>query len=48
MSECTSLVKGYMSMDGRQLLKRLDKAWVALKVSCTGLSDSQLTDRRHG
>jgi hypothetical protein len=33
-----------MSMDRQQLLKRLDKAWMALKASCAGLSDSQLTE----
>jgi len=48
MPECTSLVKGNMSMDRQQLLKQLDKAWVALKASCAGLSDSQLKDRRPG
>jgi len=37
-----------MSMDRQQLLKQLDKAWVALKASCAGLSDSQLKDRRPG
>jgi hypothetical protein len=31
-------------MDRQQLLKRLDKAWAALKESYAGLSDSQLTE----
>jgi hypothetical protein len=31
-------------MDKQQLLKRLEKAWVAFKVSYVGLSDSQLTE----
>lgn len=31
-------------MDKHQLLKRLEKAWVAIKESYTGLSDSQLTE----
>jgi hypothetical protein len=31
-------------MDGRQLLKRLDKAWVAFNESYAGLSDSQLME----
>ena len=31
-------------MDRQQLLKRLDKAWAALKDSYTGLSDSQLVE----
>src|SRR3989441_11864737 len=31
-------------MDKQQLLKRLEKAWAAIKESYTGLSDSQLTE----
>jgi hypothetical protein len=31
-------------MDRQRLLKQLDKAWVAIKESYTGLSDSQLTE----
>jgi hypothetical protein len=31
-------------MDRQQVLKQLDKAWVAIKESYTGLSDSQLTE----
>ncbi len=31
-------------MDKQQLLKRLDKAWTALKESYAGLSDSQLIE----
>ena len=31
-------------MDRRQLLKRLDTAWAALKASYAGLSDSQLME----
>jgi len=31
-------------VDRRQLLKRLDTAWVALKASYAGLSDSQLLE----
>jgi hypothetical protein len=33
-----------MSMDRQQLLKQLDKAWVALKESYAGLSDSELAE----
>ena len=31
-------------MDKQQLLKRLEKAWLAIKESYAGLSDSQLTE----
>jgi hypothetical protein len=31
-------------MDSRQLLKKLDKAWMEIKESYAGLSDSQLTE----
>src|SRR5579859_6178714 len=31
-------------MDKQQLLKRLEKAWVTLKESYAGLSDSQMTE----
>jgi hypothetical protein len=31
-------------MDRQQLLKRLDRAWAAIKESYAGLSDSQLTE----
>jgi hypothetical protein len=31
-------------MDSRQLLKKLDKAWLEIKESYAGLSDSQLTE----
>jgi hypothetical protein len=31
-------------MDRQQLLKRLEKAWAAIKESYAGLSDSQLTE----
>jgi hypothetical protein len=31
-------------MDRQRLLKQLDKAWVAIKESYTGLTDSQLTE----
>ena len=31
-------------MDKQQLLKKLEKAWAAIKESYAGLSDSQLTE----
>ncbi len=31
-------------MDKQQLLKRLEKAWTAIKESCAGLSDSQMME----
>jgi hypothetical protein len=31
-------------MDRRQLMKKLDKAWLEVKASYAGLSDSQLTE----